>query len=221
MAGGTVTGEWDAVGEADIVSALGHDAKLRRRVHVTAFRDDAPALLAAMDVVALPSWREGFGMALAEAGAMGLPVVGTSTPGGKQAIVHGQTGLLVPLRRPDLLAGALAAVLSQPRLARRLGAAGRLRAQTDFAQAQSIARQLAVYRRLLPSIGPEPLVAACSCSAGFTGANRCIQAHMRLTVGSLLRCADHFRSPQPISGGNFLGPLFAQSASQSPLGCSP
>ena len=150
LAGGTVVGEWDAVSEDEMFAAVDHDGDLWSRVHITGFRDDAPHLLTAMDVVVLPSWREGFGMALAEAGAMGIPVIGTDTPGGKAAIVHDENGLLIPVRRPQELAGAITSVLTQPSLAKRLGEAGRSHAVARFGQQRTIERQLEVYRRLLP-----------------------------------------------------------------------
>ena len=158
LAGGTVVGEWDAVGEAEMLAAIDHDSDLWSRVHITGFRDDVPHLLATMNVVVLPSWREGFGMALAEAGAMEIPVVGTDTPGGKAAIVHGENGLLIPVQQPETLTNALIAVLTQPNLAQRLGQAGRSHAVTRFGQQRTIERQLEVYRRLLPTT---------DCTAGY------------------------------------------------------
>ena len=148
LAGGALEGERDAASEAEILAALDGHGGLRSQIHLTGFRSDVPDLLSLATVVALPSWREGFGLALAEAGAMGLPVVATRTRGGEQAVTDGQNGLLVPVRRPDLLAEALSAILADPRLARRLGQAGRQRAVADFGQAATVARQLTVYEEL-------------------------------------------------------------------------
>lgn len=83
-------------------------------VFVTASRDDEP------DV-------EGFGIVFLEAGACGRPVVGTFAGGIPDAIVDGETGLLVPQADPTALAGALGRLLDDPALRRRLGAAGRRR----------------------------------------------------------------------------------------------
>ena len=148
VAGGNVDGERGAASECEIMAALDSDADLRRQVHITGWRSDVPELLSVMDVLALPSWREGFGMALAEAGAMNLPVVATRTRGGEQAVVHGETGLLVPVRQPGLLAEALVSILGNPALARRMGQAGQRRAREHFSQQASLARQLAVYREI-------------------------------------------------------------------------
>jgi phosphatidylinositol alpha-1,6-mannosyltransferase len=68
---------------------------------------------------------EGFGLALLEASAAGLPVVSTRGGGTSDAVRDGETGLLVGQDDPDALAEALLRVLSDPALAARLGAAGR------------------------------------------------------------------------------------------------
>ena len=148
VAGGSVDGRCGAVGEGEIMAALNGDSDLRQQVHITGWRVDVPELLSAMDVLALPSWREGFGMALAEAGAMKLPVVATRTRGGEEAVAHGESGLLVPAHQPGLLAEALLSILSDPALARRMGQAGQRRAREHFSQQVSLARQLAVYREI-------------------------------------------------------------------------
>src|SRR5260370_37283340 len=81
-------------------------------------------------VFAMPSTNrsEGFGMVFAEAGAVGVPVVGTRVGGRPYAIDDGKTGLLVQPGSVGALAGALETRLSDPDLAGRLGEAGRSRA---------------------------------------------------------------------------------------------
>ncbi|WP_243317504.1 glycosyltransferase family 4 protein [Geothrix paludis] len=84
-----------------------------------------PEYLACMDVFAFPSYREGFGMAVVEAEAMGLPVVVTDIPGPLDAMVDGITGLVVPVKDGPALASALRRLLVDPSLRARLGAGGR------------------------------------------------------------------------------------------------
>jgi glycosyltransferase involved in cell wall biosynthesis len=116
------------------------------RVHLTGPRRDTPPLFAAMDLVVLPSHREGFGLVLLEGAAMALPVVGTNIPGCRDALVHGVTGLLVPARDTPALEGALAQYLGDPDLRRRHGASGRERALRDFRPQDLWVALLGVYR---------------------------------------------------------------------------
>jgi glycosyltransferase involved in cell wall biosynthesis len=71
---------------------------------------------------------EGFGLVYLEAGAHGLPVVAHAIGGVPEAVVDGETGLLVPTDDPAALTSALAKLIQDPALRRRLGEAGRLRA---------------------------------------------------------------------------------------------
>ncbi|MEB2286889.1 MAG: glycosyltransferase family 4 protein [Anaerolineae bacterium] len=92
------------------------------------------------DVFALPSLTvgekfEGFGLVFLEASACGLPVIGTTGSGVAEAVLDGETGLLVPQDDVPALAEAITRVLTDEALRARLGAAGRAYAQTqDWAQ---------------------------------------------------------------------------------------
>jgi glycosyltransferase involved in cell wall biosynthesis len=86
----------------------------------------------AMDMVVLPTYREGFPVVPLEAAAMGLPVVTTTVDGCPEAVVHGVTGILVPPRHSRLLAEALETLISDPEMRQRLGQAGRHRALHEF-----------------------------------------------------------------------------------------
>lgn len=103
----------------------------------------------AADVLCLPSYREGFGTVVIEAAAMGLPTVGTRITGLIDAIVDGETGILVEARDPIALADALRALIEKPDLCKRLGEQARLRAHEYFSSGQINAALLAEYRDLL------------------------------------------------------------------------
>jgi glycosyltransferase involved in cell wall biosynthesis len=89
-------------------------------------------LYARAAVVACPSYREGFGVACAEAMAHGKPVVASEVGGLRDLVVDGETGLLVPPRDVTLLRAGLERLLADQALRRRLGAAGRERIREHF-----------------------------------------------------------------------------------------
>jgi glycosyltransferase involved in cell wall biosynthesis len=119
-------------------------AGVRERVEI-GFHDDVAALLARLDVVALPSWTEGLPMVLLEAMAAGRPVVATPVGGTPELVVDGETGLLVPPRDPEALAAALRRVLDDRELADRLGEAGRRRVSERFSLEAMTRRVLELY----------------------------------------------------------------------------
>ena len=98
----------------------------------TGMRLDIPEMLSAMDVFALPSYREGFPQSVMEASAMGVPVVTTNVRGCREAVEDGKTGLVVPARDSSSLAEAIRIILTNPDIARRMGEAGRRKALAEF-----------------------------------------------------------------------------------------
>jgi glycosyltransferase involved in cell wall biosynthesis len=123
------------------------------RVHLTGLDWDTPRLYAAMDLVALPTYREGFPNVLLEAAAMGLPAVATATPGCVDAIVDGATGALVPARDAAALAAALERYLASRTLREAHGAAARRRVVELFSQRAIWQALVGEYRALVSSAG--------------------------------------------------------------------
>ena len=120
------------------------------RPHVPSARGFVPneelqALYARAAVVACPSRREGFGVTCLEGMSHGRAVVATGVGGLRDLVVDGETGILVPARDPAALRGALQRLLDDPELRRRLGAAGRQRAQERFSWAAVTDAMLAAY----------------------------------------------------------------------------
>lgn len=115
------------------------ELNLGEQVRILGFVDEAimRAWLAAADVVALPAvndglFFEGFGLVLLEAGAAGTAVVGTDSCGVADAIIHGETGLIVSQQRLTReLPQALLQLLSDPARTATMGAAGKQYAQTQ------------------------------------------------------------------------------------------
>lgn len=95
---------------------------------------DTPPIYAAMDIVALPTYREGLPNVPLEAAAMQLPTVATRIPGCTDVIVDGETGTLVPPRDTAALAAALRRYVTNAELRARHGSAARKRVVSAFAQ---------------------------------------------------------------------------------------
>ena len=111
--------------------------------------DDMPSLYATVDIVVLPSYREGLPKSLIEAAACGLPLVATDVPGCREVVSDGEDGLLVPVRDANALAAAIARLLEDRELAARLGAAARKKALSEFDERIVIESTIEVYRELL------------------------------------------------------------------------
>jgi glycosyltransferase involved in cell wall biosynthesis len=137
---------------AQVERSLREDA----RVHLAGMDWDTPPLYAAMDLVALPTYREGFPNVPLEAAAMALPVVATEIPGCIDAVAHGVTGMLVPPRDPAALTGALLRYVQDPDLRLLHGAAARERVLRDFRQEAIWEAIHTEYRRLLQGTLPPP-----------------------------------------------------------------
>ena len=119
------------------------------RVVFAGFRKDVDRLVAAMDVFALPSWGDSFGMVYLEAMAMNKPCVAWTAGGAPEVIETGRTGYVVPTGDVAALAKALDALLVSPELRQRFGEEGRRRAETVFTPQRMSESMLSVYRSVL------------------------------------------------------------------------
>lgn len=94
--------------------------------------DRVPDFLGAADLFVFPSHSEGLPQAVLEAMACGLPVVATNVGGTAEAVADGETGILIPARRPDAIAAAIERLLDAPSLRAKFGHAARERVRTRF-----------------------------------------------------------------------------------------
>ncbi len=108
----------------DALEELATELRVRERVVFTGRRDDVPAVTAALDVAVLPSYREALGLTILEAMALSRPVVASNVGGIPEMVEDGVTGLLVPPRDADALAGAIVRLLRDHPLADTLARAG-------------------------------------------------------------------------------------------------
>jgi lipopolysaccharide/colanic/teichoic acid biosynthesis glycosyltransferase len=113
------------------------------------FVSDTAPYYGLMDVLALPTYREGFPGVPLEAQASGVPVVTTTATGALDSVVDGETGFLVPIGDSRTLADAIAKLLEDPQLRLRMGIAGRARMQRDFRQEAIWDAHVNLYQDLL------------------------------------------------------------------------
>jgi len=115
-----------------------HEATLRQalagapRVHWLGFRRDAVAVQKALDLLVLPTHREGFPNVIVEAMAAGVPVLSTAVDGPIEAVVDDVTGRLIPPRDPHALTEAMIALARDEAARKRMGAAGKQQAAERF-----------------------------------------------------------------------------------------
>ena len=122
---------------------------LADRVRFLGFRGDVAPLLAGAHALVLCSASEAFPYVVLEAMRAGLPVVASDVGGIPEAVVHGETGLLVPRGNPAALRDALALLIARPRLRKQLGDAGRRRFLERFTLRRMFEATLGVYREVL------------------------------------------------------------------------
>jgi glycosyltransferase involved in cell wall biosynthesis len=113
------------------------------------YRTDVPELLAASNIVCLPSYREGLPKTLIEACAAQRAIVATDVTGCREVVAHESNGLLTPVRNPKKLAEAISQLLGDPIQRTIFAKNGRVRAETEFASSIVIQRTLAVYEKAL------------------------------------------------------------------------
>lgn len=119
------------------------------RVRFLGGTEDVNRVLDGCDIGVLCSHEEGFSNALLEYLERALPVVATAVGGNTEAVVDGETGLLVPPRQPGELAEALDKLIADGGMRRRFGTAGRERAMRLFSQDASVEAYTRLYRSLL------------------------------------------------------------------------
>lgn len=124
----------------------------------TGQRDDVHHLLRnVIDIVILPSDSEAFSVVLLEAAAAGLPRIGSNIGGIPESILDGVDGMIVPVGDPQALAAAITALVRDPALAQRYGAAARARLREAFNVAGFLVKFTAVYDELAGSALPSGL----------------------------------------------------------------
>lgn len=138
----------------DHLEELVTDLELEDTVDFLGYRDDVRALMALADILVLPSTAEGLPLVILEAMMEATPVVATRAGGVPEAVVHGETGLLLEDADPSETAAALCTLLENKPLRERMGRAGRRRARDQFNRDQMVEKVFELYEEVLsPSRG--------------------------------------------------------------------
>lgn len=112
------------------------------RLLTTGIRSDIAELLSAMDVFCLPSWREGMPRTIIEAMMMGKAVIATDIRGSREEVIAGKTGLLVPIKSPEILEKAFLELSSNHQKVIAMGIASRKRALEVFDEYKVVSLQI-------------------------------------------------------------------------------
>ncbi len=143
---------WVGAGsQADDLRRQVESSGLSGRVHLVGSRADVPELMAAADVLVLPSLFEGLPLVVLEAMACGLPVLATRVSGTTEAVEDGSTGRLVPAADPSALAAGMLEVLAEPQAAAARAAAAQRRFRDEFGAARMAGEVAAIYEEALAS----------------------------------------------------------------------
>lgn len=121
----------------------------RNRLRRVSFIPDPERYMAAADIFCLPSYREGFGQVIIEAGASGVPTVASRIYGVTDAVEDGETGLLFPVADVTALTQTLLKLIMDRELRQQMGEAARVRALELFSSQKISGEMTALYGELL------------------------------------------------------------------------
>ncbi len=121
---------------------------IARRVHFLGYREDVATFMGSWDGFVLPTLSEGFSLALLEAMAAKLPVIATSIPSIKEAVIPGKGGLLVPTHDAPALAAAMIFLLKDPIKAKAMGEFNYSRVSERFSLDKMVESTRALYASL-------------------------------------------------------------------------
>ena len=151
----------DALGDCLKRRILAHP-----RIIYTGYVLDTAPYYRAMDLMVLPTWREGFPNVVLEAAASGIPVVTTVSTGSRDAVIPEVTGLLIPAGYPQAITEALLRLLRHPEDRVRMGRAARTWVIERFVNGRVLALTVSFYRTVLTRAGLQNEAALATDAAG-------------------------------------------------------
>jgi glycosyltransferase involved in cell wall biosynthesis len=120
-------------------------------IHCTGFVTDTAPYYRAMDMLVLPTWREGFPNVVLEAAATGIPVITTGCTGSRDSVLPEVTGLLIPPGYPEAITESVLKLVRDPQRRRRMGEAGRAWILEHYVDKDVLALISVYYKSLLDS----------------------------------------------------------------------
>jgi glycosyltransferase involved in cell wall biosynthesis len=138
--------------QRDELEALSKDMGLESVVRFLGNRDDVPDLLEIMDLFLFPSGGEAFSIVLLEVMAKALPIVAFEVEGVNEAVVSGETGLLVPFGDVEGFAKGVRSLLESPALLRRMGGTALDRVKSNFDLRDTVRKTETMYQELLGGV---------------------------------------------------------------------
>jgi glycosyltransferase involved in cell wall biosynthesis len=142
---------WFDNGEDFLPAGLRERITAHPRIHLTGYVADPLPFYRAMDIMVLPTMREGFPNVVLEAGATGIPVVTTLSTGSRDSVVPEVTGLLIPPGYPEAISEAVCKLLADPERARRMGRAARAWVIENYVDEHVMRLTSCFYKSLLAS----------------------------------------------------------------------
>ncbi len=140
------------IGDGELMNEL---KLIVNRMHIEQFirflgyRTDIPALLSATDIYVHSSVEEGFGIAIIEAMAAGLPVVATNVGGIPEIITNNKNGILIPPENPQALADAISDLIEHTEKRKILGEKGKQHVEATFTDDMMIKKYMEVYVKIV------------------------------------------------------------------------
>jgi glycosyltransferase involved in cell wall biosynthesis len=140
---------WFDASEDALSAALRARIENYPRIHCTGFVTDTAPYYRAMDLLVLPTWREGFPNAVLEAAATGIPVITTLCTGSRDSVVPEVTGLLIPPGYPEAISESVLKLLRDPERRMRMGQAARAWILEHYVDEHVLGLAATYYRSLL------------------------------------------------------------------------
>jgi glycosyltransferase involved in cell wall biosynthesis len=140
---------WFDASEDALDRGLRSRIKNHPHIHMTGYVADTAPYYRAMDVMVLPTWREGFPNVVLEAAASGIPVVTTLCTGSRDSVVPEVTGLLIPPGYPVAIFEAVLQLLRNPERRSRMGEAARAWVLENYVNGRVLGLTVRCYKSLL------------------------------------------------------------------------